>query len=182
MSQVEIACALDMICCACVFFIQSTVAESQDILNWGDSHPPTDVQLADAIQRCGVRSDRSFSLLDMRDPDAATHHCGLAAEVILRLWRHHRPQMEMILRTIRADLLNWYSAAAGRGTPGRRVTYILWCRSGKHRSVATSRVVANVLKMLGVQVAFAVVGTHVRVRVWVWVLCVRVSHVARKPG
>ena len=118
-------------------------------MQWESHRGPTDSEWSQAISQCGINVDRSFSLLSLRDPAAATEHCGLAPEVICRIWDQHRAQVLTVIRTIKMHM----EARVARA-PNNRHTfcYMCWCRSGKHRSVAVCRIMHFIFQQLSIQV------------------------------
>ena len=71
------------------------------------------------------------SAMDFTNPASRTDHIGMHLEVLVPLWNDHREKvlhiLEMVLRNKTADSI------------------FIWCRSGKHRSVALAYILSEVL-------------------------------------
>lgn len=111
-----------------------------------------DADLRAALERRCVPDARAAILVDARrfpDPDASQHtrHVGLHPKIIMRICQHRN--FRRWLTWVKSEFDKAYenrTAAAGETI---MVTIALYCRVGKHRSVATAVVLAYILAAEG---------------------------------
>ena len=77
-----------------------------------------------------------LSAVDLHDPDHDAIHLGLADEVFLPLWDPGNPTYVWVWQHI-----FWETAKLLLRSTKEEVTIMIYCRSGKHRALASSNVV-----------------------------------------
>ena len=123
---------------------------------------PGEHRVSNAVKLLGLvdACDESFGVF-MSDPGKDTSHLGMSAEVQEALWRQNK---------------NFFTSMFGRAQEAiksgirdnkRQVTMIAYCRSGRHRSVASAEILAAVLRVEGYEASVV----HACNYWWKWVAC-----------
>ncbi len=86
---------------------------------------------------------RAFNCLKVADPELPTDHLGLASEVLSRIWEHHPEEVLEIMKPIQEDLQVDVAGVT---------TYLFWCASGSHGSVAMATLATIFLQEEGFEV------------------------------
>ena len=114
-----------------------------DIANDGQqSRDPGEDKVTTALQKLGIPVDFSISAMACKDPAAETTHVGLAFGI--QSWMHalHSEWLRGLFSRVKE---------ASRATMGRRqrLAIAVYCRSGRHRSVAAVEIATHVLQSDG---------------------------------
>ncbi len=118
------------------------VAALQDISK--ARRPPRNSDWIEALRETDIPYvTRAFNCLSMTDPEQSTDHLGLASGVLERIWEQHRDAVLEIMKLIQDDV--------ERDAPGV-TTYLFWCTSGRHRSVAMAMLAKLFLQAEGFEV------------------------------
>ena len=134
---------------------------------------PGEDTVASALRKLNVKMETRFgeyavdeciSTMDMYDPAAMTEHCGLAWEVQEQALRTHEARFRRVFRRVKEALRK------AMAQHQENVLIAVYCKSGRHRSVATTEILANVLWSIGHRVNEP---AHLADYWWRWLPCRR---------
>jgi len=108
--------------------------------------------------------DECISTMPMYDPEAKTDHCGQAWEVQDRAFRTHKAQFRCVFGRVKEALRK------AMAQHQENVVIAVYCKSGRHRSVATTEITSNVLQSIGYRVNEP---AHLADYWWRWLPCQR---------